>query len=218
MSGASGAGKTSLGERAASTVRSLAFHDDDGIVENSDHWIDRTLEYEARGTDVLLATPLPLGVILAWPRVPEVAGIAGCLLDCQDQIRIGRLRAKGVVVNSDPPGGTHVGMDTLAWAIFHRLHAADPQWEQQVIMDPEVDPPYVPWSGANEMDDLAWGRWSSWLKADRRWRVPVFDTSTAPIEKTTESVALWIEESRRDPPLLRADRWWTEQRGRATSS
>ena len=199
-------------------VRSLAFHDDDEIAKNPDYWIDRTLKYEARGTDLLLATALPLGVILAGLRAPEIAGIAGCVLDCQDLIRIDRLRAKGVAVNSDPLGGTHAGMDILTWAIFHRLHAADPQWEQQVITDPEMDPPYVPWSGANEMDDLAWGRWSTWSKADRRWRVPVFDTSAAPIETTTESVTRWIEESRENPPLSRTGRWWTDQRGGGTSS
>ena len=85
-------------------------------------------------------------------------------------------------------------MSIVMWAAWHRMHAADPQWCQGTITGSEG----------------RWERWTSWTKGDPRWRVPVFDTTEAPIEGTVELLAGWIDAMRASPPLVREQRWWVD--------
>jgi hypothetical protein len=51
-----------------------------------EEWIQRAIEYENEGVDLLLSANLPLGEILAAPSAPRVDGIAVCLIDCRDTV------------------------------------------------------------------------------------------------------------------------------------
>ncbi len=88
-------------------------------------------------------------------------------------------------------------MDTLCWAVFHRMHARDPQWEQRVLMEPALA-------------DSEWERWTAWHAEDPTWDVPVFDNTTESVDVTVNAVVSWIERIRREgAPLTREAQWWS---------
>ena len=197
VSGSSAVGKSTLVDRLAGEVESLACHDSDERIDEPldhwdqrlDYWIDRALEYDKDGRDMLLATQRPFGEVLARPRAPDLSAIAGCVLDCRDVVLVERIRARSAPRNHRP------GMSIVIWAAWHRMHAADPQWCQGAITGSEG----------------RWERWTSWTKGDPRWRVPVFDTTEAPIERTVDLLAGWIDAMRVNPPLVREQRWWMDR-------
>lgn len=197
LSGSSGAGKTTVGPAVAAAAEDIAFHDVDeerdsptaDRIERLDGWIARALTYAAAGRDMLLASQSPFGELLACPRAAELDAIAGCVLDCDDFVRADRLRSR------PPPHDAILGMDILCWAVFHRMHARDPRWEQRVICTEGPTPRH-------------WGRWRHWERDDPRWDVPIIDTSAETPARTARDVARWIEERRARPPLRRADAWW----------
>lgn len=192
ISGSSGAGKTAVGPLVQRRVDALRFHDaDEHIDEPIDYWIERALRYEGSGVDLLLATQRPLGEILACPRAIELSAISACLMDCDDLTRAERLRRR-----SSPS----LGMDILCWAVFHRMHAHDPAWEQRVICDPAPDRP--------------WSRWTHWTRDDARWDVTVFDTSRHSLEETADEMARWVERTRVSPAIRRDAEWWLAEGGR----
>jgi len=87
-------------------------------------------------------------------------------------------------------------MDTLCWAVFHRLHAIDPQWEQRVIVDAELP-------------EWNWKRWANWQKDDSCWDVKIIDTTSNKMEETAEIVKAWISEEReKSQPLTPERKWW----------
>src|SRR5262249_30187259 len=65
-------------------------------------------------------------------------------LDCQDVVRLDRLRMRGAL------GATQ---EMLSWAAWQRVHAVDPQWRQDVIC------------GA-QLDEMRWERWTSWQRGN----------------------------------------------------
>ena len=60
-----------------------------------DDWLRRALEYQSEGTDLLLAGQTPLGELLSAPSAPELEAVSACLIDCDDDIRVARLQARG---------------------------------------------------------------------------------------------------------------------------
>lgn len=83
----------------------LAGHDFDEIAvpSNADaawrhraneRWVQRALEYEAQGSDLLLAGQTPLGELLAAPSASRLQAISACLIVC-DETRIARLYERG---------------------------------------------------------------------------------------------------------------------------
>ncbi len=153
--------------------------------------IGDVLRLEREGVDLLLASQSPLGEVLAVPQAIEVSAIAACLLDCHDYVRVPRYLARGL----DPRWP--LGMDTLCWAVFHRMHARDPQWEQRVLKEPALA-------------DYEWARWTGWHAEDPRWDVPVFDNTTESVDVTVDAVVSWIERIRREgAPLTREAHWWS---------
>jgi hypothetical protein len=125
--GSSGAGKTTaLNALRGRVGPRVAVHDFDeiGVPPGADEawrrdaneeWVQRALAYQAEGIDLLLAGQTPYTELLAAPSAAELAGVAACLLDCDEQTRVARLRRRGMPPNLD---------DLLQWAGRLRTEAA----------------------------------------------------------------------------------------------
>ena len=61
----------------------------------NEKWVCRAVDYQAAGIDLLLAGQTPLGELLATPSAPQLEAISACLLDCDDETRVERLKARG---------------------------------------------------------------------------------------------------------------------------
>jgi hypothetical protein len=190
--GSSAAGKTSALGGLRGRFTHLAVHDFDevGVPPGADtawrhradeKWVQRALEYQAAGTDLLLAGQTPFGELLAAPSTPRVEAISACLLDCDDATRAARLRARGPGWFARTGGDLQ---DHLDWAAWMREHATDPSSRAEVLRHEAT---------ANEM---RWSRWSDWRPGDPRWRVRVIDTSALPVEEVVEALVEWIGEER----------------------
>jgi hypothetical protein len=193
--GSSAAGKTATLNALGGRVSRLAIHDFDevGVPSGADtawrhaaveSWLRQALDYQAEGTDLLLAGQTPFGEILAARSAPLLDGSAACLLDCDDGTRLARLEARG------PEWLERVGStlpDFLNWADWMRRHAREPSWRLDVIRRDETE--HV----------MAWERFSAWSAGDPRWRVRVIDTSTARIDDVADQVVQWIAEERVEP-------------------
>ncbi|HEU0195212.1 MAG TPA: hypothetical protein VFQ71_13490 [Gaiellales bacterium] len=198
--GSSAAGKTTLVAALRGRVPRLQVHDFDeagvpplATIEwrhrENERWIDRARASEAEGADLLVAGQTPIGELLAAPAAPSLEAIAACLLDCDDDTRAARIRARGAQW-FDRAGGTMD--DYLAWGRWLRRHAHDPTYRLDVI---------------RRGDDQRWERLERWRPHDPRWRVRVIDTRQPEI--TVRAAAeRWIadERSRRAAGLL--DDWF----------
>ncbi len=190
--GSSAAGKTFVLDALRGRVADLAIHDFDEIDvpphadtawrhRANDQWVRRALDYQAEGTDLLLAGQTPFGELLAAPSASRLEAISACLIDCDDETRVARLRARG------PEWFARTGgelQDYLNWAAWMREHAADPSSRTEVIRLEAT------------LDEMQWSRWSSWRAGDPRWRVRVIDTSALPVEKVADELIEWISEER----------------------
>ncbi len=163
--------------------------------EATEEWTRRVVTSSTVSRDTLIAGQTPLGEWLAVPSATALEGIAVCLLDVSDQIRAERLRRRPGATAPDRIQLRHL----LAWASWHRSHAADPQWRQDVIRQ-----------GAWEQ--MRWERWQHWQRGDRRWDVVRLDTSVAPVQETVEQLTHWIVERRNAHgagTLALSRRWWS---------
>ena len=202
--GSSCAGKTFALDPLRGRLPRLAIHDFDeiGVPPGADAawrhraneaWVRRALAYQTAGIDLLLAGQTPFGELLAAPSAPLLEAVSACLVDCDDETRAARLRARGAEWLARSPGGLP---EYLAWAGWMRRHAADPAWRTDVIRRAETD------------DEMRWTRWSDWRAGDPRWRVRAVDTSRVPVEQVADELAAWIAEERASVragthPLLR---------------
>lgn len=206
LTGSSAAGKTAVLSGLAARVADLEPHDFDelGVPRGAsrrwrqaatEEWTRRVIESSSPTGDTLIAGQTPLGEWLAVPSATALEAIAVCLLDVSDQIRAERLRRRQGATAPDRIQLEHL----LAWASWHRSHAADPQWRQDVIRQ-----------GAWER--MRWERWQHWQRGDRRWDVVRLDTSLAPVEETVEQLTRWITErrnARSAGTLALSGRWWS---------
>jgi hypothetical protein len=114
-------------------VTDLAIHDFDeiGVPPGADaawrrraneDWVRRALDFRAQGMDMLLAGQTPLGELLEAPSAPRLEAISACLLDCDDETRIARLRARGPEWFTRSAGELQ---DYLNWAEWLRSHARE---------------------------------------------------------------------------------------------
>ncbi|MEM7115355.1 MAG: hypothetical protein AAF614_23135 [Chloroflexota bacterium] len=200
VSGAAASGKSTLAKNLSAYSEALVCHDaDERVMKDADtrcqqleEWVQLALRHQHDGCDFLLTTHSPLGELLACPSAIKLSGIAACLLDCRDTIRIQRMRDRGF----DPewPPSQHV----LNWASWHRMHAWEPRWEQNVITE----------SGTTEHDH---SRWTAWQQADERWDVNVIDTTAIDAEGVASAVAAWVKVQKEKLTLLTSDSKWWEQ-------
>ncbi len=155
-----------------------------------EEWVQRALEVQKNGNDFLISTQSPFGKLLACPSTIELNGIKCCLLDCHDFVRVERYLSRSQF--KEWP----LGMDTLCWAVFHRMHAHDPQWEQRVIVD-------------QNLPEYGWKRWMNWQKGDKRWAMKIIDTTENEMEYTANFVQDWIlEEKGKSQELTTETKWW----------
>ena len=198
LSGASASGKKTVSPIVAKQATNLVWHLESELpasnrqerMANMERWIERAIEYEREGKDLLLPAQSPLGEVLASPRAIELSAIAACVLDCHDHERTTRYARRPF----DPRWP--MGMDMLCWAAFHRMHAVNPQFEQRVLRD-------------HAASQYQWDRWTTWQRGDNRWRVELIDNTTQTLSETVGLVTAWVERTRTlGAPLQRADRWW----------
>jgi len=191
--GSSASGKSlALTELRTRRVPRLDVHDFDEIgvpadpsrrwrQEANETWVRSALDRQAEGIDVLLAGQTPLGELFATPSAESLDGISACLLDCDDETRIERLRARV------PAGAERSQVDvdaSLSWAHWMRRHAEDPSWMTAVIVTDDGLP------------EMHWDRWSGWRAGDPRWRVRVIDTSDVRVEEVASRLVDWVGEQR----------------------
>jgi len=190
--GSSCSGKTLALDELHGRIDGLAIHDFDevGVPAGADlawrhsadeQWVQRALEYQVEGTDLLLAGQTPLGELLAAPSAPRLEAISACLLDCDDATRTARLQARGPAWLART-GGTL--RDYLDWAGWMRGHAADPTSRVDVIRCDAA------W------ERMQWSRWSGWRRGDPRWHVRVVDTSASTVAEVARELVDWIDEER----------------------
>jgi len=198
ISGAAASGKSGTVKFLKNRVENLECHDDCEMSaktgrerrELNEEWIKLALKIQDEGKDFLIAGQAPLGEYLACPSAIKLNGIKGCLLDCHDSIRVARYLARPQFAEWP------LGMDTLCWAVFHRMHALDPQWEQRVIVE-------------SELPNWKWQNWTGWQKGDPRWDVQIIDTTRNSMQETAELVKNWvIEEREKSQPLTPERKWW----------
>jgi hypothetical protein len=145
-------------------------------------WLRRALDHQAEGVDVLLAAQTPFGELLATPSATNLDGISACLLDCDDNTRVERLRARETAsAASDADFGAY-----LSWASWMRRHAEDPEWMPDVIV-------------TDDSPEMRWDRWSGWTAGDPRWRVRIIDTSSLRVDEVATKLADWIADERAHP-------------------
>ena len=186
--GATAAGKTFVLKPLQDRVPDLAIHDFDeiGVPAGADtiwrqraneQWVRRALDYQTKGTDLLLAGQTPFGELLATPSASLLEAISACLIDCDDDTRLARLRARGTEWSA------HL-QEHLDWAEWMRRHASDPTWRPDVIRNEATE------------DEMRWPRWSDWTPGDPRWRVRVIDTARQPVDQLASELAEWIGQER----------------------
>ena len=145
----------------------------------TEYWLQRALEHQARGQDIGVCGQMVYGEILAAPSAPLLAGLAVCLLDCADMVRMDRLRALHL-----PPGAINiVSQQMLNWASWLRMHAVDPQWEPETIR-------------ATGPLGWRWECWATWRRGDPRWQVWTLDTTALTVPDVVAAVADWVERQR----------------------
>lgn len=188
LTGSVCSGKTTIAHRCA-TVERLVVHDFDevGVPEDADAswrqrtqelWAERAIAYEDAGRDLLLSGQSPLGEALAVPTAPLMGRISACLLDVSDTERLRRLDER------DPGKWTTADkQDFLAWAAWHRGHAADPTYRPEVIT-------------ADGWPHMLWDRWSDWQAGDPRWQVEIIDTTDKSLDECVAAVRAWIDAAR----------------------
>lgn len=182
--GASGAGKSAIIPELKELLPEMVVYDFDiyprydeiGPLDSSEQrqrvaeaWIQQALDNQPKHT--IVSGLGVMGEVLACPSAALVDHIAFCLLDCDDLVRLERIRQRGDVENAD--------MDILCWAAWLRVHHADPQFRQDVI-------------NTGQNDAMIWECWTSWERGHPHWRAGYIDTTSLTIEAVAEGVAKWI--------------------------
>jgi hypothetical protein len=162
--GSSCSGKSAALTKLRGRLPNLAVHDFDEIGvptapdlawrhRSNELWVRRAVDCQADGVDLLLAGQTPIGELLEAPSAALLDGVAACLLDCDDETRLARLRARPSTTWSGVP---ERWPDLLRWAEWMRGHAADPRLRARVIDTTEAP-----------VEDVADGL-ASWIEEERR--------------------------------------------------
>jgi hypothetical protein len=175
LSGSAGSGKTYVMQFLRQLLPGVSVRDSDEgggartkaeRQERLEKWVAEALRLQKLGESLILVGQSPFGELLACPSAPELNSVGACLLDCHDHVRIKRLKQRGDNLGS---------MEMLSWACWHRMHAIDPQWRQDVIRD-------------GGWEQLCWDRWSDWAADDPRWKVRIIDTSLLSGEEVAKQI------------------------------
>ena len=182
LSGASGAGKSSVREGIAATpapeVTAVELRDLDTIPQTptlewrqrmAERAVLRAQELDSYGRHLLLAgDPVAPGEVVAAPSAPTI-DIAVCLLDIDETAQRERLRRRG-----DPE--QHLGSH-VAFADWMRRHARDPRHMPHVLQ-------------AGGWQAMRWSRLTD-MPVDR-WRISVIDGSNLTKPQANQAVLQWV--------------------------
>jgi hypothetical protein len=127
----------------------------------------------------VLAGQSPIGEVLACPSAVALDAVAVCLVDVDDDTRRARLAARDA-----GRWDTAAINDSVAWAAWHREHAADPRRRPEVVTT-------AGWAA------MRWERWSAWTAGDPRWSVPVIDTTGEAPQSSARRLDEWVASVRR---------------------
>lgn len=191
--GASCSGKTTILEELRRRETGLAIHDHDEIgvppapdtawrQRTIEEWLQRVLDYQVQGVDVVLAGQTPFAELFAEPSAPLLEGAVGCLVDCDDDTRNRRLDHVAATERwwKTTP---YSRQDYLEWAALMRRHAHDPQHGLDVVR-------------ANAWPEMHWERLEGLTAEDPRWRVQIVDTTATSPTAAADEVLAWIERAR----------------------
>lgn len=187
VSGASGMGKSTVGEFLAAALPSdfvcIELEDVLPAPPNPDkaHRQDAARQavilavaFQAEGKHLVLASdPVAAGELLAVPEAEDLDGVAVCVLDADEPTQRARLKVRA---ETEEALGHHV-----AFARWMRAHARDPQHMQHVLID----------GGAKEM---RWERWTQLPTEDPSWQVRVLDTTDMDATSVGSVVLTWIND------------------------
>lgn len=186
VTGASGSGKSACLSGLRRKHPEIDWHDFDDlpftpatVAERqigTEYWLQVAATNARNGRDTGLAGSCIPGEILACPSSPDPSELRFLLLDCNDIVRVDRLRRRDLSADA-------ASQDMLSWAAWQRMHAIDPQWRPDVIRT----------NGAPEM---MWDRWNTWMRGDHRWQVEIVDTTRLAISEMVDHVAEWIAQHR----------------------
>ncbi len=179
VTGASGSGKTAVIPGLTEKFPEYAVHDFDereqpadadtrSRQEQTEYWINKSIENQHLGQDTIICGGAVYGEILACPSISQIEDLAVCLLDCTDTERIRRMQEYG----STPT------MKILTWAAWLRIHALDPTWCPEVITE-------------QGYDLMRW-HWLDWAPDDKRWQVTIIDTSGKKIKQIVGEFTKWM--------------------------
>jgi dephospho-CoA kinase len=178
--GASGSGKTAALKGLQTTLNNYIIYDFDdiGVPENADkkwrqqsteEWFKRLTADTVSINSCLLGQMVP-GEILASPSVNKIKNINIILLECQDLIRIERLKNRSTY---------GANQHTLNWASWLRVHCVNPQWEQDVIKE----------NSSPIMDFNKWDKLESWKEIAN---IGMLDTTYLSIEQVMMQIVSFI--------------------------
>jgi energy-coupling factor transporter ATP-binding protein EcfA2 len=196
ITGAAASGKSTMLRNLREILTDVECHDSDEIQYDKNRkegldtveWIERALSAQKKGKDFLLVAHTPLGSLLAAPNSIKLDGISACLLDCNDFVRVDRFK------NRHQMEEWPLNQDVICWAVFQRLHAFDPQWEQRII---------------NSNPDYQWERWENWNSDDKRWNVKIIDNSDLSIKETVNALIDWVNAKKKENNYLTVEsEWW----------
>ena len=198
ITGAAASGKTTMARLLRDALPDFICHDFDEKQHSTvaercsflEEWITEALDAQREGKDFVITAHAPFGELLAAPSAIKLDRISACLLDCDDITRAARYRARPQM--EEWP----LNQDTLCWASWQRMHAADPQWEQRVIVN-------------NKQPGFRWDRWTKWPSGDKRWRVTRIDTTAQTAAETLKVLVRWMADERnRINSLTPSAKWW----------
>lgn len=181
VTGASGAGKSTVRERVAERlgiesteirtirpdrpVRSTAARQEVG-----QQVVAQAVELDRHGRHLLFCgDPFPPGEVLACPSADQV-DIAVCHLHVSSEEQVRRLRERGEPEES----------------LVHHVRFAE--WMLAHVRDPCVRPEVIVESGWSEM---VWDRWLARHDLADAWASQVIDTTGCSPDKVTEEVSTW---------------------------
>jgi hypothetical protein len=181
VTGASGAGKTTIRHKAAPVLmpgigcvelRDVAAVPPGPTVgwrqQATEAAVRLALDLRAEGRHVLLSgDPVAAAEVVAAPSAAALEGIAVCLLDLSAEAQAARLTARG-----DDPALLHHHQAFAAWM---REHARDPRRNLHVL-------------STGGWDEMRWDRLSA---AGLRWCVEPVDTTDRPVEQVAADVVSW---------------------------
>lgn len=140
-------------------------------------WVNRAMDLEQDGTDLVLTGQSAAGELLATPELSRL-DLAVCLVDVADGVRSQRLEQR-----DSGTWSSSAKREFNNWARWHREHARDPGHHPEVITD----------AGASSW---CWDRWQRWDRHDPRWNVSVIDSTDCSINDAATAIGAWVKESR----------------------